>query len=414
MPLSGGGPSSGAPAGGWLRENLARDVVDSLARADNAVQDSSLGVPFGAASLDIDGKVPLSQLPGAAGGVRPILHLTAGHTLAVESLAFAELRFEHATGEATVTIPGDSDVFDVPEGTSVVVKRAGAGTVLFATSGTSAGTVKPTVESAYVNNSTTENTYPVPMPSGIVDGDTVLTTLNIATVSTAVTWPTRPAEYVLLGPATNPIGPSGSGISVFLAKNVAASAFAAGTLKTFATGQASGTGQPVVALTQVFSGADPTAPVDVFAHSGTSSVATNPTALTVAENVHEVLMKTAGTGATAAAAPVPHGTDGTKMTLSINGRTGAGSANMQAGVATGVNGAVVAGTQIGGAGRTWAKPDGSSNYGPAVTLGLKPAAVSSVTLNSFQGHRRIGGQFASAVLTKVGPNQWDLDGFLAA
>jgi hypothetical protein len=413
MPLSGGGSSS-APVGGWLREQLAQDVVASLGRADNAVLDSHLGVPFGAASLDIDGKVPLGQLPGAAGGTRPISHLTASHTLAIASLAFSELRFEHATGELTVTVPGDSDDFDVPEGTSIVVKRAGAGTVLFATSGTSPGTVKPTVENVYINNSTTENTYPVPMPSGIVDGDAVLITLNIATISTVVTWPTRPAEFVLLGPSTNPIGPSGAGTSVFLAKNVAASAFTAGTLKTFATGQASGTGQPVVAITQVFSGADPTAPVDVFAHSGTSSVATNPTALTVAENVHEVLMKTAGTGATAAAAPVPHGTNGTAMTLSINGATGAGSANMQAGVATGVAGSVPAGTQIGGTGRTWAKPDGTSNYGPAVTLGLKPAAVSSVILNSDDGHRRIGKQFRSAVLTKVGPNTWDLDGFLAA
>ncbi len=414
MPLSGGGSSGGAPAGGWTREQFARDVVDSLGRADNAVQDSQLGVRFGVASLDIDGKVPLSQLPGSAGGVRPILHLTTSHVLTEASLSYSELRFENATGELTLSVPGDSDEFLVPEGTSIVVKRGGAGTVLFATSGTSAGTVKPTVENTYINNSTSTNSYPVPMPSGIVDGDTVLITFSIATISTAVTWPTRPAEFVLLGPATNPIGPSGAGTSVFLAKNVAASAFTAGTLKTFATGQASGTGQPVVALTQVFSGADPTAPVDVFAHSGTSSVATNPTALTVAENVHEVLMKSAGTGATAAAAPTPHGTNGTAMTLSKNGATGAGSANMQAGVATGVNGAVIAGTQIGGTGRTWAKPDGTSNYGPAVTLGLKPAAVASVTLNSFQGHRRIGGQFASAVLTKVGPNQWDLDGFLAA
>jgi hypothetical protein len=399
MPLSGGG--STPSLGSVVRDHLAEDVKADLTRAQTSVQQGEKGAANGVAGLDGNGRVPSTQLPPGAGGVKPYQRYTASRTLAAADLAAESISMD-ATTEQQVIVPEESATWAPTSGSVVHVIREGTGGVLFATSGTTPGavTVDPAEESFYVTNATTATSYPVPMPPGLEDGDFVLVVIPVAQNSTGFTFTTVPAGFVELARP----GVSGASMNIFYVANVAAAL--SGTTQTFAH---NGSGSASAIGVHAFSDVDPTNPIAAFLAPSASS-GTTPSFQTEEPNVFEVALKCAFTATTITGAV---STD-LPMVMRRSDETGASSTNNQSGIASAASASTLAaGSTIGG--RKFTKADGSSLYGPAATIGLRPKAVSTVKIKSVNENRRIGAQFTSAYLIRTDqPNTYILDGNLTA
>ncbi len=399
MPLS--GAVGGLAPGSVVRDNLAEDVRGDLTRAQTSVQQGEKGAANGVAGLDSAGRVSPAQLPPGAGGVKPYQRYTATTTLTTADLAYESISMD-ATTEQSVIVPEESATWAPTSGSVIHVIREGTGGVLFGTSGTTPGvvSVEGTEQSAYVTNATTAVSYPVPMPPGMDDGDFVLVVIPVAENSTRFAFTTVPAGFVQLARP----GVSGASMNIFYAANV--SAALSSTTQTF---DHNGGGSASAVCVHAFSGVDPVNPVAAFL-APSASTATTPSFQTEEPNVFEVALKCAFTATTITGEV----TTGAPMTVRKNDETAASSTNCQTGIASAASGSTLAaGSTIGG--RKWTKADGSSLYGPAATIGLRPKAVSTVKLNSASGHRRIGAQFTSAYLIRTDqPNTYILDGNLTA
>ncbi len=343
-----------------------------------------------------DHAVEINRVAGAVNAPLPFLSRTASYTLAEEVLGSSNVRLNFAT-DGTLLVPDDS-MYNFPLGTVVSFSSAGVGKVTVqSASSTSSTTVGVRATRLYVQSAATISTYPVPMPSGIVNGDTVCVTFSLATSASGANWPTFPSAFTKLEQLRVP---SGTQQQTFVARNVVATTFAADTTFDFTSGH---TNTPIVAIVHVYSGADPINPVDGYVIS-TASTSTAPAYSTKNPNALEISIKNSSTGATKTLAsylpPNP------PLSVIQAGDSNSTDANSQLAVAVGPSVTSPIGTVFGS--RAWSP----HVYGGASTLALRPSNTPTVKINSYGGLRTLAGQYTSGSLIKVGPNEWDLDGFL--
>lgn len=316
-------------------------------------------------------------------GLLKISNKTSSHTLTLAD-ANTYLRMNLATA-GSLLVPTDAEV-NFPVGTEIRFEQAGSGQLSIA--GSSAGTIAVRDSSLYVNSSAVTD-HNIVMPANVQSGDGILVHLAFATTAYPIT---PPADFAQVGTI---IGPSGAGAAVF--KKVNASSSDAGVIKTFTIGSS---GTPMVGVAVALSGADTVDFIDGVTPLGpdsTNDTSTPPTYNAVSQGVLEISVAARSTGTTVGAAPAaPAG-----LTLLKNGATNGSVANSQIGVARGA-GPVAAGTTIGTA---W-----ESGYGSTRTIGVKP---SSVALRSAHGAFKTAAQYADGALTKVGPNEWIVTGYMA-
>lgn len=297
----------------------------------------------------------------------------------------------------SLIVPTDAEV-NFPIGTEVRVSQQGFGQI----------TVTPTVPAGSVTlnvsrdwDTTDDLTNPartsfdIPMPDGIKDGDTICLVAAIA--DSAVNWGV-PAGFEQ---RSSNIGPSGLVQTLFIAKNVKAADFPIGSTRTFTSGLA--TALPCCAVIAAFSGAHPINPIDILAPAGADSTntLTAPAATTNSAKVLEVSICAMGSGTTANLRVTPP----TGITAIQDVSSNTTDKNISIGMSYVTTAFASSGSAIGN--RTWT---GSGTNKSAMTLGLKPAGTAAI--NSFEYTYRTAGRGASFVLTKVGANEWDVDGLL--
>ncbi len=306
-----------------------------------------------------------------------------------------------AASAVTIYLPSDAQV-PLPIYTEVRVTWFGAGQPTFA--GTTIASGSPGIRTQTAEQfATAASSFAVAMPTGLVDGDSILVTIMTASTAASMTWPTIAAGFVKVGPH---FGPSGAGMQSFLASNIVAGNY--GTAQSFAHGNS--TAQRATTTTVVFSNAHATSPVDGFATSGTTTTGQPPAYTTVNPGTLEVSLKGAATATTVAGPPAPPST----LTALASTAHPAGTAdqNSQLGVARGPLGGLAAGTTVGP--RSWTKPDASSLYGPGMTLAVRPPTLDASTIFAAGDAKKIAARYGDATATKMGPDTWLVSGYLTA
>ncbi len=304
---------------------------------------------------------------------------------------------------STIFLPSDSQV-PLPLYTEVRVTWFGTGQPAFASDVIASGS--PDIRTSSNALFTTAATvYDVPMPAGITTGDAVMVTIMMASTASAITWGTIPAGFAKVGAH---IGPSGAGMQTFIAPNVVAADYAEGALKSFTHGH---TATRAVAVVTVLSNAN-TSPVDGAAPSGasTTNTATTPSLVTVSPGTLELSLKGSATGTTVGVAPTPPTTITSLQGVAHPAATA--DQNCQLGVGRGALGGVAKGSTIGG--RTWSKSDGTSLYGPAMTVAIRPPLLPTATILAAGDAKKIAARYGDATATKMGPDTWLVSGYLTA
>lgn len=332
----------------------------------------------------------LAFLPAAGTGNALVRRKTASYTItAADNGAFLLLDL---TEPGSLRILPDATL-NLPIGTEVRFAQTGPATV----------TVESVAEvrrlsvrsgSRYVATSAATS-HVVPMPVDVGEGDGLLVSIAVASTSVTIT---PPSDFVAV---RGPIGPAGAGHYLF--RKASSGPGDAGVNKTFTL---SGTGTPIVAIVACLSNADPADFIDGFrpvAPDTEDDDGADPY-VTVADGCLELSFVAHSSGTTQRA-EITTPPAGTALIQNGTGSTATADANSRAAVAVSTAGPVPAGTTVGG--RTW-----TAGYGSTATVAIRPATLPGPALRTAGAALKTVMQYADGVITKIGPDEWFVAGFL--
>ncbi len=323
-----------------------------------------------------------AALHRAALGTSPYVRRTTSYTLKPEDAGITQVM--DSSGPLELIVPAG-----LPEGGYFPFVQWGTGqlTVVPTSTASAAPTVRDSI--AYAGN-TAATSHPIPIPAGTLQGDGLLTLIQMASTARNVTGPIDMDEVDDL------IGPSGAGMYVY--RKVRAASTDISATKTLALDVAT----PIVAVTLALAGSNATEFIDGTRPLApdTESDASGDAYTTVAGNVLELAIKGTSSGTVAQSVQgTPSG-----LTFVRGAVTNRSDANSQVAVAR-AGGGVPAGTVIGN--RAWSAgtvtTSGSTAtptlYGPARTIGIRPTVTPAHLLRSFDNAFKTAGQNAEGAVS---------------